>query len=611
MIHMPPSVAVELVLLVGAPAVVVDVDAGVVAVADPVAPHDGVRLVVDADADGVVGDDLVLLEEPLGAFRDRDARVLAVVDPVPADHRRAGLGGDPGAAVLEDLVRLDPRRPVPGDVDAGIRAAVDAVPPDGRAAGADGGDPGHGGAGDLVVLVAPLRVADDLDAVAAPADQGAADLRVGGAGDDEAATARALELAALDDGAARLDLHSRSLAVRRLADDEVRQAAGRPLEGDRRLAGRLDHSVALALSAQVEGLLDHDAALVEARPQHELTALGRPGDRLGERGVVAACADDDRPHATGNLDLGLDGRDLGLRLGLGADRADRLPRSLCLAVRARGRRPRRRLGDLDLHGGSLLEPLQRLEQPLGEVLDQLLALARLVAHLVAHGAEVDELVVRQRHDERVALVLQPLEVLALDEVDRQDQVVAADALLVLEEPLELLAAPLPAEVAGGDNRHEDLDLADGVLDPAPPVLAPADVLGVEEELDVPAEERDLRLQLGVEPLRDSATVVLVVLADVAQEDPGSAVRLFSGHRAPLRPAVGLVHDLDPVSRDPAHGVDDQPERPGPARRDRAVRVRRGRDVLRDHVPVLVVDVEVEVDPRLERLDGHRVRVPAL
>ena len=357
---------------------------------------------------------------------------------------------------------------------------------------------------DLVVLVLAARVVDDRDAVPCPAANVVArQLRLRLPANDDDAVARTLDQAVLQLERARADLDGRDLFVGGQAEREVADPGGRSLERQRRHPFRLDDRVG-ALADQVQRLVDRDAASMDAGWNADLATRLRPRDDVAERSI------------------GPDARRLGNRSRLRDAGVDALLQPLL--------RPGARTHVFwnggfacGFHCGRLwdvdaLESFQCAEQSMGELLDVPLANRGGAAHLLAVLAEVDELVLVDRLRQLVAFLLELFEVLGVDEVDGQDEVVAAEALFTGEEPFELLAAPLPLEVAGGDDRHEEGRLSNGFLEAALPVLAPVQVLGVEEELEVAAEEVDSLAELVVKPLRDPVGVVPVVLARVAHED---------------------------------------------------------------------------------------------
>ena len=92
-----------------------------------------------------------------------------------------------------------------------------------------------------------------------------------------------------------------------------------------------------------------------------------------------------------------------------------------------------------------VDALQRLDQPACEPVDLALSRGPVLDHLVADLPKVGDAVAPQRLGELVALLDGLVELLAVHEVDGDDEVAATEALLVLEEPLELLAGPLPEE----------------------------------------------------------------------------------------------------------------------------------------------------------------------
>ena len=216
---------------------------------------------------------------------------------------------------------------------------------------------------------------------------------------------------------------------------------------------------------------------MHAAAEEDPRAFGRGGDGVGEARELFAVSDDERL-------LGV-----GAACGRGVDVLRRRRFGLLHRRRHHGRDVggvvllRSLVGD----GGraALFDPLQRLGQHHRQVDDVLLPPPRLLLPLAELLAEVDVVVVAALQQRAHELVTLRLDLLGVDQVDREDEIVASDRFLVLEEELELTAALGPSEVARRDDRHEQLRAAaHGFVDAPPVVLAPLDRRLVDEELAV-------------------------------------------------------------------------------------------------------------------------------
>ena len=103
-----------------------DRDATLLAVVDPVAAQRGIAAVPDLHAGESVGEDVVIFQRPHAIVIDTDATLLAVVDPVAA-QRGIAAGPDKyaGESVGEDVVIFQRPQAIVIDRDATLLAVMD------------------------------------------------------------------------------------------------------------------------------------------------------------------------------------------------------------------------------------------------------------------------------------------------------------------------------------------------------------------------------------------------------------------------------------------------------------------------------------------------------
>lgn len=90
-------------------------------------------------------------------------------------------------------------------------------------------------------------------------------------------------------------------------------------------------------------------------------------------------------------------------------------------------------------------------------------------------------------------------------------------MLAIQEAREFVPASRAKEETWGDDRDQQRDCVQGLLDPCSPVLPPSDVVSVLKDREFLA---GLRLDFGAQPLAEPgelAVVVLVVEADITHE----------------------------------------------------------------------------------------------
>jgi hypothetical protein len=109
---------------------------------------------------------------------------------------------------------------------------------------------------------------------------------------------------------------------------------------------------------------------------------------------------------------------------------------------------------------------------------------------------INELMRVHRRGDLVAVALRPFfDQVDFDVVDRQDQVVSLQSLLLGKERQELVAALLAREEARSDDRKKERARLDFFREAPTPVLPPLDVVAVDEDRErVTCLRSDLSLQ---------------------------------------------------------------------------------------------------------------------